>query len=115
MKTGFPSPEEKERPPNRRGIFGHGGEALIGGSWTRILVVEDNPQVLGFVSRGLEVALHPAYDAAVVDILLTGRDGLSLIEQMPAQCVRTPGLILSALHSMIERVEGLRQVGETTI
>jgi DNA-binding response OmpR family regulator len=95
----------------------------------KLLVVEDDPQIRAFVSRGLEqegfvvdqagdgesgleMALHPSYDAAVMDILLPGRDGLSVIEQMRTQGVRTPVLILSALRSVDERVEGLRRGGD---
>ena len=62
----------------------------------RLLVVEDDPKIAAFVSKGLKeagfavdtahdgldglhLALSEPYDAAVVDIMLPGLDGLSLI------------------------------------
>ena len=79
----------------------------------RILVAEDDSVIADFVAQGLREAgfavdvaatgpdalqksIHGGYDAAVIDVMLPGLDGLSLIEQLRARKVQTPVLILSA-------------------
>lgn len=93
----------------------------------RILVVEDDVKIASFVSKGLKAAGYAvdhvkdgseglalleseAYDAAVVDIMLPGMDGLSLVRQLRKGGRNTPVLILSARGSIEDRVRGL-QVG----
>ncbi len=95
----------------------------------RILFVEDDRHIAGFVQKGLReagyavdhtadgeegyrMALGEPYDAAVVDLMLPRRDGLSLIESLRQRGVSTPVLILSAKRSVDERVEGLRAGGD---
>ena len=95
----------------------------------RVLVVEDDPTIASFVAKGLEEAgfavdvagdgdrgLHLAatvpYDAAVLDIMLPGRDGLSIIEDLRRRRVNVPVLILSARHSVDDRVRGLQAGGD---
>ncbi len=95
----------------------------------RILIVEDDKKISSFVSKGLREAgfavdaaydgvdgLHLAvtepYDAAVVDIMLPGLDGLSLIERLREKDIRTPVLILSAKRSVDDRVRGLQTGGD---
>ena len=95
----------------------------------RVLVIEDDATLSGFVAKGLreagyavetthdgEEGLHLAlgerYDAAVVDIMLPGRDGLSLIEELRRHRVTTPVLILSARRSVDDRVRGLQAGGD---
>ncbi len=58
---------------------------------------------------GLHLALHEPYDVAIIDIMLPKLDGLSLIEEMRRSKVGTPVLILSAKHSVDDRVKGLRK------
>jgi two-component system OmpR family response regulator len=95
----------------------------------RILVVEDDKKIASFVVNGLkqsgfavdhaldgEDALFRAqtisYDAAVVDLMLPKLDGLNLIQQLRAQGVRMPILILSAKASVDDRVRGLQSGGD---
>jgi two-component system OmpR family response regulator len=95
----------------------------------RILVVEDDSTIASFVVAGLKEAgfavdhaatgpdgLHLAstqpYDAAVVDLMLPGLDGLDLIEEMRRRNIRTPVLILSARRSVDDRVAGLERGGD---
>jgi two-component system OmpR family response regulator len=49
---------------------------------------------------------------AIVDIMLPRRDGLSLIERLRAEGVRTPVLILSARHSVDDKVRGFQTGGD---
>jgi heavy metal response regulator len=95
----------------------------------RLLVVEDDKKIASFVSRGLkeagyvvdtaergddalQLALHSHYDVAIVDLMLPGLDGLSLIERWRAQKVKMPVIILSAKRSVDDRVKGLQIGGD---
>jgi len=95
----------------------------------RILVVEDDRKIASFISRGLKEAgfavdvahdgvdglhlgLTEPYDAAVVDIMLPGVDGLSLIERLRTKRIETPVIILSAKRSVDDRVRGLQTGGD---
>ncbi len=90
----------------------------------RVLVVEDDSTIAGFVVKGLReagfaadhakdgreglaMALDQPYDVAIVDVMLPGLDGLSLIRTLRERGRRTPVLILSARHSVEDRVKGL--------
>ena len=94
-----------------------------------VLVAEDDPVIADFVAQGLReagfavdvaatgtdglrLALDGRYDAAVIDVMLPGLDGLSLIEQLRAKRIQTPVLILSARHSVDDRVKGLQAGGD---
>ena len=57
---------------------------------------------------GLHMALNEPYDAAIIDIMLPKLDGLTLIEKLRSQDVKTPVLILSAKRSVDDRVKGLQ-------
>jgi two-component system OmpR family response regulator len=91
----------------------------------RLLLIEDDKKIALFVKTGLEEAgfivdhadngedgLHHAlvesYAAAIVDLMLPGIDGLSVIMAMRNRGIKTPVLILSAKRSVDERVEGLK-------
>lgn len=95
----------------------------------RALLVEDDPPIADFVARGLReagfavdhaadgdigliAASTRAHDVAVVDLMLPGRDGLSLIEEMRRRGILTPVLILSARRSVDDRVRGLQAGGD---
>jgi two-component system OmpR family response regulator len=95
----------------------------------RVLIVEDDDTIASFVARGLEeagfavdraaegnrgleLALATPYDAAVVDVMLPGKDGLGLVEALRARGVRTPVLFLSARHTVDDRVRGLQAGGD---
>ena len=96
----------------------------------RILVVEDDREVAGFVVKGLREAGHVAehadngrdglfmaasegFDAIILDRMLPGGiDGLRLLETLRAQDNATPVLFLSALGQVDERVRGLKAGGD---
>jgi len=95
----------------------------------RVLIVEDDLKIASFIEKGLkqagyavdhvidgEEALAMAqvnpYDAAVVDIMLPGMDGLSLIESLRRKRINTPVIILSAKRSVDDRIKGLTAGGD---
>ncbi|MFZ1954343.1 MAG: response regulator transcription factor [Desulfobacterales bacterium] len=95
----------------------------------RILVVEDDKKIASFVAKGLKEAgyavdvaqdgpdgldlgLSGVYDAAVLDIMLPGIDGLTLIERLRAKKNNTPVIILSAKRTVDDRVKGLQAGGD---
>ncbi|HKJ86511.1 MAG TPA: response regulator transcription factor, partial [Spirochaetia bacterium] len=52
------------------------------------------------------------YDAAVVDVMLPGMDGLTMIEKLRGEGVSTPMLVLSAKRSVEDRVQGFTSGGD---
>jgi two-component system OmpR family response regulator len=95
----------------------------------RILLVEDDEKIASFILKGLRasgfavdhagngddglhLALTEPYDAAVIDLMLPGLDGLSLIERMRKQKINTPVIILSARGTIDDRVKGLYAGGD---
>src|SRR6476660_1862114 len=62
--------------------------------------------------EGLDKARAAEADAMIVDRLLPGVDGLTIIEGVRQECVRTPVLVLSALGAVDDRVRGLRAGGD---
>jgi two-component system, OmpR family, response regulator len=95
----------------------------------RLLVVEDDPTIASFLvkglqeagyavdaaadgSRGLHLAITEPYDAAVLDLMLPGRDGLSVLEELRRRHIAVPVLILSAKRSVDDRVKGLQAGGD---
>ena len=62
--------------------------------------------------EALRKALEGGYDAAVMDVMLPGLDGLSVIEQLRAKKQQMPVLILSARHTVDDRVKGLQAGGD---
>src|SRR3954462_5582185 len=98
----------------------------------RVLLVEDDAVLAEFVggglreagfvvehepngTAGLEAALHKAYDVAVIDLMLPGRDGLAIIDEMRRRRVTTPVLILSARRTVDDRVRGLQAGGDASL
>src|SRR6202043_2995685 len=61
---------------------------------------------------GLDKARSLRPDAMIVDRLLPGMDGLTVIETLRKDQVRTPVLVLSALGAVDDRVRGLRMGGD---
>ena len=61
---------------------------------------------------GLDRARSLPLDAMIVDRLLPGMDGLTVIEALRYEGLRTPVLVLSALGSVDDRVRGLRAGGD---
>ena len=95
----------------------------------RVLVVEDDRSIAGFIAGGLrqegfavdvaedgvaalELARAGPYDAAVVDVMLPRLDGLSLVTALRHAGVATPVLFLCARHSVDDRVKGLQTGGD---
>jgi two-component system, OmpR family, response regulator len=62
--------------------------------------------------EGLDKARAAEADAMIVDRLLPGVDGLTIIEVVRQERVRTPVLVLSALGAVDDRVRGLRAGGD---
>ena len=99
----------------------------------RILVVEDDKDVAGFVVKGLREAGHTVehadngrdglflaasenFDAIILDRMLPGGiDGLRLLETLRAQDNATPVVFLSALGQVDDRVKGLKAGGDDYI
>jgi DNA-binding response OmpR family regulator len=92
----------------------------------RILVVEDERKIASFVQKGLkefgfavdvvargdealEVILESRFDAIVLDVMLPGRDGLSILRALRERSNAVPVLILTARGEISEKVEGLDQ------
>ena len=95
----------------------------------RLLLIEDDRKIALFVKTGLKeagfVVDHAdngpdgllfletqTFDAAIIDLMLPGLDGLSIIKKIREQGVATPVLILSAKRTVDERVEGLIAGGD---
>src|SRR3981189_3813628 len=62
--------------------------------------------------EGLDKARTGNPDALIVDRLLPGMDGVTIVEELKQDQVRTPVLILSALGAVDDRVRGLRAGGD---
>lgn len=90
----------------------------------RVLIVEDEKKVAALVKGGLaehgiaaEVCHHgdeglkravtEAFDGLVLDIMLPGRDGLSILSKLRAEGHNVPVVLLTARGDVQERVEGL--------
>lgn len=95
----------------------------------RILLIEDDVKIAAFIERGFKEAgftvdkchdgleglsrvLDSTYDAAIIDLMLPGLEGLSVIEEMRGAGVNTPVLILSAKQSVDDRIQGLQKGGD---
>ncbi len=61
---------------------------------------------------GFERAHSGHWDILVVDRMLPGRDGLSVISGLRSEGVKTPALVLSALGAVNDRIRGLRSGGD---
>lgn len=90
----------------------------------RILVVEDERKVARFLQQGLEeerytvevaadgqeaarLAGTQSYDLIILDVMLPGKDGLTLTRELRARADATPILMLTAKTSVEDRVTGL--------
>ena len=62
--------------------------------------------------EGLLLANTEDYDVMVIDRMLPGLDGLDIVKSIRATGKATPGLILSALGEVTDRVDGLRAGGD---
>jgi DNA-binding response OmpR family regulator len=90
----------------------------------RILVVEDDPRLANLVARGLREQTYAVdvcgdgreamvqavvneYDAIILDVMLPGKDGLTVIRELRGRNVRTPVLMLTARDAVADRIAGL--------
>ena len=105
------------------------GRSSVGGGAAslfrmRMLVVEDERKIAGFIRQGLEeqgfavetcdngddayvLATTRQYDAIVLDIMLPGRDGLSILRSLRERKNMVPVVLLTARNGLDERVDGL--------
>lgn len=89
-----------------------------------ILVIEDEPGIVDFLERGLrgygftvrsaldgvrggEMALHEDVDLVVLDLMLPGRGGLDVLEEVRSARPMLPVILLTALGEVEDRVRGL--------
>jgi len=89
----------------------------------QILVIEDEPRIRAFLARGLEAegfrvdgtengsdglrqALERSYDAVVLDLLLPGLDGLSVLRELHQQRPDLPVVIVSARSDLSTKLRG---------
>src|SRR5438876_9219167 len=92
-------------------------------SAVRILVIEDEPRILGFLARGLEAegfavdgarngreglkrAQRDAYDLVLLDLLLPGLDGLSVLRALNSARPEVPVVIVSARSDLPTKLRG---------
>src|SRR5712692_5456443 len=91
----------------------------------RILVVEDERKVAGFIRQGLEEEGHavevagdgataldlllgaPPWDLVVLDVMLPKRDGLDVLKTLRGRGLTTPVLVLTARDAVADKVAGL--------
>lgn len=90
----------------------------------RVLVVEDQERIASFIGKGLKeqgfvvdvsndgdegyaLALTEPYDAIVLDVMLPGRDGLSILKNLRKKGFSVPVILLTARSELDERLEGL--------
>ncbi|MBM2814077.1 MAG: DNA-binding response regulator [Ignavibacteria bacterium] len=90
----------------------------------RILVIEDERKVASFIKHGLEeeryivettsdgisgleMAMNNQYDGIVLDIMLPGKDGFTLLSELRDAGISTPVLMLTARGTTEDRVQGL--------
>jgi two-component system OmpR family response regulator len=95
----------------------------------RLLIIEDDEDVASYVKSGLEqagytvdaaangkdglfLATTESYDGIIVDRMLPGVDGLTIIRTLRASDISTPALVLSALGEVDDRVAGLKAGGD---
>ena len=95
----------------------------------KILVIEDDPTTADYIVNGLrqeghivdQVAngrealgqsMNAGYDALVIDRMLPGLDGLSLVKALRAAKVTTPAIFLTTVGGVDDRIEGLQSGGD---
>jgi len=91
----------------------------------KILFAEDDAEAAGYVTKGLVAegyvvdhltdgrealaqAMPGDYDLLILDRMLPGLDGLSVLKALRAAKIRTPAILLTAMGSVDDRVAGLR-------
>lgn len=92
----------------------------------RILLIEDEEKLASFVKRGLKeeryivdvagdgekglfLAEINTYDLIILDIILPGKDGISVCRELRSKKIDVPILMLTAKSGIKDKVEGLHQ------
>lgn len=95
----------------------------------RVLVVEDDEPTSEFLEKGLKqegftvevapdgeqgyiAAQDTGFDVIVMDIMLPGIDGLSVVQRLRQHDISTPVLVLSSKGALDDRIRGLRSGGD---
>lgn len=95
----------------------------------KILLVEDDARTADFILKGLQQSgystVHAAtgpdglfkaeteeWDLAIIDIMLHGMDGFTLIEKLRADRITMPVIVLSAKNSVADKIRGLQNGGD---
>ncbi len=95
----------------------------------KILLIEDDSKIAEFVSTGLfesgyqvdiapdgetgyDQALKGSYDLIILDLMLPRLDGLTIMKELRQIGIQSKILILSAKHSVDERIQGLQKGGD---
>jgi two-component system OmpR family response regulator len=103
--------------------------AFRDGAMARVLLIEDDKETAGEIIAelrergyaadwaadgidGLDKARSGEAEIIIVDRLLPGMDGLTIVEALRSEGMRTPVLVLSALGAVDDRVRGLRAGGD---
>ena len=90
----------------------------------RILVIEDEAGVAGFLKQGLREASYAvdvvdngtdgahlacteAYDLIVLDLMLPGKDGFTILREIRGRGIRSPVICLTARDGVDDRIRGL--------
>lgn len=90
----------------------------------KVLLVEDEAKIRSFIEKGLkaegfvldsvdngddalQLAFHTPYDAIVLDIMIPGTDGLSILKQLRAKKINVPVILATARGTLDDRLEGL--------
>ena len=90
----------------------------------KILLIEDDPQTAAYVAKGLQerghevdqsatgldglsLASRGGYHVMVIDRMLPGVDGLSIVKKVRAAGIKAPVLLLTTLGGINDRVDGL--------
>jgi DNA-binding response OmpR family regulator len=90
----------------------------------KVLIIEDEKKIAGFIRKGLEaagftvdaahhgdegftLATTRPYDAVVLDLMLPGKDGLSILRNLRERKMGVPIIVLTARSELNERLEGL--------
>jgi two-component system OmpR family response regulator len=95
----------------------------------KILLIEDDKEIAAFIQKGLREAVHTldvadngkdglflatteTYDVLIIDRMLPGLDGLTILKTLRGSGNSVPAIILSALGEVDDRVAGLRAGGD---
>ncbi|MQU73581.1 two-component system OmpR family response regulator [Sinorhizobium medicae] len=95
----------------------------------KILLIEDDEKTGTYIAKGmtsagyvvdwlrdgrdgLNAGFDASYDVMVVDRMIPGLDGLTMVKSLRAASIRTPVLFLTAMSGVDDRVEGLEAGGD---